>query len=420
MKWLLLSLALLLAPAHLLADPVSASEAEAYAVAYSRNVLGREGVVSSVDTVRLSGVSVCYRVAWQGGGWTLVAADDVVEPIVGFADEGEFDAADVIPPLRSLLNGVALRIADGGVKSACWETDSIASTNKAENVEIEPLIAVNWNQNGKYWAYCKRDGKQAYVGCVAVAMAQAMSVYQYPARPRGSNAYECDYFGALSVNYDEEDPYDWDAIMTAQESGNDGLECARLLYHVGVSVGMEYSNKGSGVDSDSMHLVAYALKTNFGYSNRLALALKEDSVQQLIPDSEWHDIVLAELTEGRPLIYWGVDTAEESGHCFNVDGYKNDLFHINWGWGGSANGYFALDHEKYYPKYQGAVMAFAPPADDEDPPVSAIANISADLGPAAIYTLCGQRVNASIPRPGFYIAVYKGGGQTTSKKILIR
>ena len=31
------------------------------------------------------------------------------------------------------------------------------------------------------------------------------------------------------------------------------------------------------------------------------------------------------------------------GHEFVIDGYNgNELFHINWGWGGADNGYFAL------------------------------------------------------------------------------
>ena len=31
------------------------------------------------------------------------------------------------------------------------------------------------------------------------------------------------------------------------------------------------------------------------------------------------------------------------GHEFVIDGYNgNELFHINWGWGGADDGYFAL------------------------------------------------------------------------------
>ena len=52
------------------------------------------------------------------------------------------------------------------------------------------------------------------------------------------------------------------------------------------------------------------------------------------------------LNANYPIIYSGDNGAE--GHAFVVDGYdSNGLFHINWGWNGESNGYFALDATEY-------------------------------------------------------------------------
>ena len=34
-------------------------------------------------------------------------------------------------------------------------------------------------------------------------------------------------------------------------------------------------------------------------------------------------------------------TGDQKGHAWVIDGYKGDLYHINWGWHGDADGYYA-------------------------------------------------------------------------------
>ena len=53
------------------------------------------------------------------------------------------------------------------------------------------------------------------------------------------------------------------------------------------------------------------------------------------------DMVKKELNEKRPILYNGA--SKEVGHEFVLDGYdKNNLVHVNWGWGGMNNGYFEI------------------------------------------------------------------------------
>ncbi|MDE5796667.1 MAG: C10 family peptidase, partial [Muribaculaceae bacterium] len=58
----------------------------------------------------------------------------------------------------------------------------------------------------------------------------------------------------------------------------------------------------------------------------------------------WDDVIVAEIDANRPVLYCGQDVS--AGHAFVCDGYEIrevPYFHINWGWGGSADGYYASD-----------------------------------------------------------------------------
>ena len=73
------------------------------------------------------------------------------------------------------------------------------------------------------------------------------------------------------------------------------------------------------------------------------------STKRNIPSSQAGKLLESmgcELKNGRPIIYSGYRKDESSGHTFVVDGYKEEkgkiLFHVNWGWGGTANGYYDI------------------------------------------------------------------------------
>ena len=49
----------------------------------------------------------------------------------------------------------------------------------------------------------------------------------------------------------------------------------------------------------------------------------------------------SELADEQPVLYSGVST--QGGHAFVFDGYDADgKVHVNWGWGGYADGYFDI------------------------------------------------------------------------------
>lgn len=339
------------------AQIVEKSEAFRYASSYAHNVIGAEvSALSEVQPVLYNNNAVCFIVNLRNGGWVIVAGDNRLDPIIGYSTEGSLDVNNLPVPLRGYLEQYADDIKmfnPTKAKSLKWESDTIIRANKSLD-EVKPLIKVNWTQSGRYRQYCPSNSAHgdAIVGCVAVGMAQAMTVYRYPSRPVGKYSYTSANYGTLSIDYDAEADYDWNLIISGAD---DKRACARLLYQCGVSVGMDYDSDGSGVTY--MGIVPQALRDIFGYSKRVHNLLMESySVE------EWTSMLKEELSKGRPLIYSGYSNS--GGHCFNVDGYNsNGLFHFNWGWAGSGNGYYAITSHEYN-QGQRCVFDFTPPTGD--------------------------------------------------------
>ncbi len=124
------------------------------------------------------------------------------------------------------------------------------------------------------------------------------------------------------------------------------------MYHCGVSVNMMYAPDGSGAFSDD---VPIAINTYFSYSDQAKHISKAGHTYD-----EWIALLKSNIDQQIPLYYSG--QSSEGGHAFVCDGYDNDdLFHFNWGWGGSANGYFLIDGEHFdYSGSQAIVYDFIP------------------------------------------------------------
>jgi len=226
---------------------------------------------------------------------------------------------------------------------------------------VDPFIAVNWNQSSGWNRFCPEDeegpGGHVYVGCVAVSMAQAMSVYEYPVRPQGVKSYVHPDYGSIGVNYDLADPYEWDQMSATSSDDYNAI----LLYHCAVAVEMDFGADGSGA---YVTTAAGAMVQYFNYSNNL-------SFEDRYTDNEaWVAALAGELEAGRPIVYRGNPDDGTAGHAWNLDGYyasnSVDYFHMNFGWSGSQNGYYTLDlinpGSNDFSSNQGAILGIIPPA----------------------------------------------------------
>lgn len=289
-----------------------------------------------------------------GDGFVIVTDQKAAYPVVAYSLESEWNDS-IVPQLygwlmkhQSVLEYIASKeIATTPEIEKAWTKWTTGGTTIISNI-VPPLLRSAWSQSPRYNNYCPVDNASssghAVVGCVATAMAQVMKYWQYPAHGTGTNTYYHEQYGLLEADF-ENTTYQWDQMPYQLDSASLYSQidaCALLCYHCGVSVNMHYGAYASG-----SYVVNYgsdipsaesALKQYFGYNPSL-----QGTYRQLCTDEEWVQIIKEELSEGRPVIYSGVDVAAQGGHAFICDGYdNNNYFHFDWGWNGYENGYYLL------------------------------------------------------------------------------
>lgn len=363
----------------------------------------RASLAVSVQSIELGGDAASYYIVnLNPRGWVIVSADDVAEPILGYSPIGSLEQNQMPGNMRCLMEGYVQQIKQIATLTSephpKW-VSTRALTRAASGMIVDPLIQVNWNQSAPYNAYCPQG--KTLVGCVAVAMSQAMSVQRYPDRPQGSVSYTCPGYGGLSINFDSEQAYNWNDILSG---ANEYDEAARLMYHAGISVEMEYGTDGSGIPSNEVYRITDALRENFAYAD--AQYFWRDQY-----DGDWEQLLINELSAGRAIIYNAVDTKGNYGHSFNFDGYDGDgHFHVNWGWGGIGNGYFGVDNLRDlamsmdYDAGHVAVIGIGAP--DQVLKDITVSNLHIEEGLPAGSVVGQVRVNGAAALPSYRVSVH--------------
>ncbi len=293
-----------------------------------------------------SGKIVYYKVSLLPQGWILVSGDDIIQPVIGYSYNSSLSKESAwLPSTKEWFNGykkqIVAQIKSGETnRNRDWDSFETDFKSAQATAAVDPLISVEWNQSSGWNEFCPADengpGGHAYVGCVAVAMAQAISVYKYPQRAIGKHGYNHDTYGTIFVNYDFESDYDWNLMSDTKAD----VYNARLLYHCAVSVDMGFGPDGSGAYTRE---AKQSLAEYFGYPSS---SLKYQN--RGTDDEAWEQLLIDELDAGHPIVYDGDAGDGKSGHAFNIDGYTKSAsgcyFHLNWGWSGSNNGNFTINN----------------------------------------------------------------------------
>ncbi len=293
-------------------------------------------------------------------GFVIVAADNSVKPILGYSDEINFDNTNIPIQFTEWMDGYKSEI-NYAVKNSkeidtSWKellkprakpTKELFGLSTFGIAVVSPLLKTTWNQSPYYNTQCPIDATkgQTVTGCVATVMAQIMKYWKYPAKGIGTRSYipkSNPQFGLLTANFGGT-TYLWDSMpnaLLATSTANQTKAIATLMYQCGVSVNMDYTTTNSVAYTTGglyYNSADYALQAYFGYDNNLQ-AIQRSS----FTSAKWIDTIEKELKAGRPVIYRG--TGSGGGHSFIADGYDNNNYlHINWGWGGSNNGYYQMD-----------------------------------------------------------------------------
>lgn len=260
----------------------------------------------------------------DAGGFVIIAGDDAVTPVLGYTSTGSFDAENLPDGLKDLLKSYERQIAALGDNYVANQT----ATRTAFTGE-KLLNTAKWNQGNPFNKYTPNN----YVtGCVATAGAIVMKHHGYPAKGTGSHSYTWNG-QTLTANFGH--TYDWASMPAKYDGTNDAAfdGVARLMADLGVAVEMNYAKDGSG--SYIGDLVT-ALQKYYGYSKLSHLMAIED-----VGAEAWNGRLREEIDANRPVLYAASDPSG-SGHAFVIDGYKDESFSVNWGWGGYCNGFYQI------------------------------------------------------------------------------
>lgn len=260
----------------------------------------------------------------DAGGFVIIAGDDAVTPVLGYTSTGSFDAENLPDGLKDLLKSYERQIAALGDNYVANQT----ATRTAFTGE-KLLKTAEWNQMAPFNKYTPNN----YVtGCVATAGAIVMKHHGYPAKGTGSHSYTLNG-KTLSANFEHD--YDWASMPVKYDGTNDAAfdGVARLMSDLGVAVEMNYAKDGSG--SYIGDLVT-ALQKYYGYSKLSHLMAIED-----VGAEAWNGRLREEIDANRPVLYAASDPTR-GGHAFVIDGYKDENFSVNWGWGGYCDGFYQI------------------------------------------------------------------------------
>ena len=274
----------------------------------------------------------------EQGGYVIAAGDDTVPSILGYSTTGTIQTDAMPENLRSWLDMWSEIVASERLGGAAPYPQAARTSGGTSKL----LKTALWDQGAPFNRHCiEMNGEHALTGCGPTAMAILTRYLKWPEKGKGTvPSYKCTYRGGTytvpSVKLGH--TYDWDNMPISKYDGTWTLkqieEVSVLMRDLGTMVQAQYSPEGTSAYMEDIGpaLVKY-MDYDKGYRHERKM---------FYPDvEEWIALLKASIDEDCPVLYGG--HAPAYGHAFILDGYdKNDYFHINWGWSGSGNGYFAM------------------------------------------------------------------------------
>ncbi len=332
-----------------------------------------------------------YIVYLQSSGFVIVSADDLVEPIIGFADDGIFDPS-LDNPLGALvtndLNGRIAAVRSTFSVLTMTPQAVVSETQKKwrrfislgeapprlsykskkgggfglmgltsisdSNVRVVPLVKSKWGQGD----VCGKNCYNYYTpnnypcGCGATAMAQLIRYHQHPTTGIGVHEFTIKVDGVEQTAYTRGGdgsggPYRWSDMVLAPDcsmSETQRQAIGALCYDAGVALMIAYSADGSSVGTWA---TAEAAKTVFKYSHAVIgynLDFLSWSLRNIGPGL--NGMVNPNLDANNPVMLVIFHSEEDSGHAVLCDGYgynSSTLYHhLNMGWYGWYDAWYNL------------------------------------------------------------------------------
>lgn len=330
------------------AAPVSAQQARLTALSFMSQRVGEKMMQKSHSRAEVllaytaqNGEYYAFNKT-NSNGYVLVSGDDRMPAVIGYSDEGKFDADDMPDNMREWLNTYAsqVRYVQAHSDAHIEASTSFITTN------VYPLLGnTKWNQSAPYNGMCPTyttggAQRRAVTGCVATAMAQVMYYHRWPEEGMGTNSYTCQLNGdskqsvRLSTDFSQSH-YDWANMLpyyTGSETDEQNNAVAKLMSDCGVAMNMGYGASSGAITRLAMN----RMPAFFCYDKSIRFVMRDAySLDQ------WLHIINGELASKRPVIHTG--SSSQGGHAFVIDGSSSSgYYHVNWGWNGMSNGYFII------------------------------------------------------------------------------
>ena len=330
MKKTILSAAMAALTLTVAAAPRSLEEMRAIAASYLHNshASAARKAPAAMASPRLIDATRAYAIFSAPGddGFVIVSGDDDARPVLGYSPTA-FPSYDMPDGLQWYLQQLELR-ADG----------PSARRNAATYTAVPNFVTTTWDQD---YPFNKLTPDNCPAGCVATALAQCMNYCQWPSEAAFTGSCrvtkkvgrkEKTEQQELDINSTYTWPYEDNYATVGRVSDN----IDELLRDCGYATYMSYSPSGSGTASI---LAGIALTHEFGYPQQSVRYLQREDVAT---QDEWAQLIYDELGRRCP-VFFGASDESFGGHAFLLTGVDADgLVYVNWGWRGSADGWFDL------------------------------------------------------------------------------
>ena len=364
------------------AQKLDAQQMENNARRWASAVAGSKLV--QVSRVQLDGVESVGVFNVAGGGFVIVSGDSRARTVLGYSRTGSITSSSMPDNVRYWLGEYQRQIdsLDFLRQEDIAVSDMPAHAKDGMPDSVAPLLVTEWNQyRYGYNSLVPEDTTYAgdstmarfeghpTVGCAALAMAQIMRYWQYPQHGFGQHSYtyegedSCWRYGTVGADFGAA-TYDYSLMprkLSPSSSAAEVEAVATLLFHCGVAGNMRYNSDCQGSSGASIQNCLSGMKHFFHYNMESYQAFRYN-----YSDAVWDNMIKADLAAGRPVYYAGQSYRDDGegtvagGHAFVLDGYDtNGLFHVNWGWDGSCNGYYSTSAMRPMTRYDFTPLQYA-------------------------------------------------------------
>ena len=331
-------------------------------------------------------ITLAYIYPLEPQGYIVIAADDVLPPVIAYSLQSGYPSSSTENPLKELLQVDLSSRMQYSALMPQTERDKIsrewkelaASVPRRDFEQWPPegstptggWIKTQWTQNAPYNNMCPLDtsnGNHSLAGCPAVAMAQIVNYHECINGTVFINADDYHHSYAGLSYWIDNDYASWGfpswfelngylyTLMQHYKNQNPQTDndIAALVYACGAAAHQVYSASGSGTFAVAQAAQAYQ---RFGFTG-----------SELLLDSDplFYLRIIGDIQNALPVHLAVVNQDWSMGHNVVIDGYNSDEFyHLNFGWGGPYSGWYLLPSQIPYNLnvIEGAIVDISPRA----------------------------------------------------------